>query len=432
MARAMKDSGIVWIGSIPSNWKIKPLKYSLQIGSGSTPDSKEPSYWDGEIPWITPADYKTKDVFVSEGHSFITEAGLKSCSTQLVPADSLIFSKRAPIGSVSISANPLTTNQGCLWGIPKQNVDVKYFYYLLSIYPEIFELYGAGTTFKEISATAFGNVKMPVPSFNEQKKIDHFLDIKFSEIISLSSVIQKEIETLEAYKKSLITEAVTKGLDISVPMKSSGNPWIGKIPTTWVLSKVKYVSSVVTDGAHVSPDYVDDGYEFISTVNVIDGAINFENCIHTSESSYKVFVNTGCKPRRGDVLISKDGTVGKTVIIDYDREFVIGSSLVIIRPVCNKINQRFLNYNLQAKYTQQLLQLIMHGSALKRVSVQKNSNLPLTLPPLNEQVSIADYLDDKCSEVDAIIASKKQQLETLATYKKSLIYEYVTGKKEVK
>lgn len=416
MTREMKESGISWIGKIPEIWSLIRLKYLVNIETG---------------------DSDTQDADPDGEYNFYVRSPIIEHSSHYTFSGDSILMAGDGVGAGKVfhyATGKYAVHQRvyCLHDFSPAVNPQFLFLYLSNRFPMRVEQGSAKSTVDSIRLPMLKDFPVLLPSIDEQERIVEFLKEKYYTIDSLASNIQKEIETLEAYKKSLITEAVTKGLDISVPMKSSGNPWIGKIPTTWVLSKVKYVSSVVTDGAHVSPDYVDDGYEFISTVNVIDGAINFENCIHTSESSYKVFVNTGCKPRRGDVLISKDGTVGKTVIIDYDREFVIGSSLVIIRPVCNKINQRFLNYNLQAKYTQQLLQLIMHGSALKRVSVQKNSNLPLTLPPLNEQVSIADYLDDKCSEVDAIIASKKQQLETLATYKKSLIYEYVTGKKEVK
>ncbi len=430
MARAMKDSGIVWIGSIPSNWKIKPLKYSLQIGSGSTPDSKEPSYWDGEIPWITPADYKTKDVFVSEGHSFITEAGLKSCSTQLVPADSLIFSKRAPIGSVSISANPLTTNQGCLWGIPKQNVDVKYFYYLLSIYPEIFELYGAGTTFKEISATAFGNVKMPVPSFNEQKKIVHFLDIKFSEIISLTSVIQKEIETLEAYKKSLITEAVTKGLDKSVPLKDSGVPWFGNIPSAWKTLRIKSIASTSSGGTPTSsnPDYYDGSINWCCSYD-LTGEQVFKSGRKITESGMKSIAGRLQSP--GTVMIAMYGgasTIGNTGLLKCYS--------MTNQAVCNINFDRLIVVPEYAHYQIKMLKYIwlLYAAGTRKdpnISQDIIRNMKLIVPSVSEQLEIANFLDSKCSAIDSNISSKKHQLETLAAYKKSLIYEYVTGKKEV-
>ena len=161
--REMKDSGIQWIGKIPKNWDVRPIKNSLSIVSGSTPDSDKAEYWEGDVPWITPADFKTIDKYTSGGSRFITEKGYDSCSTNMIPKGSIIFSKRAPIGSVVINKIDLCTNQGCLSCIKNDKTDSAYFYYSMSIYDDVFNLFGSGTTFKEISATTFGNFILPLP-----------------------------------------------------------------------------------------------------------------------------------------------------------------------------------------------------------------------------------------------------------------------------
>ena len=122
----MKDSGIEWIKEIPFDWDISPLKYNYYLIAGATPDSSNMALWDGNVNWITPADYKTKDIYVSEGARKLSEMGYKSCSTSMVPAGSIIFSKRAPIGSVAISTQELCTNQGCLSLVAKNNAVNKY------------------------------------------------------------------------------------------------------------------------------------------------------------------------------------------------------------------------------------------------------------------------------------------------------------------
>ena len=224
---------------------------------------------------------------------------------------------------------------------------------------------------------------------------------------------------------------MTKGLNPDVEMKDTNSEWIGKIPAHWNLTKIKVISEKITDGAHVSPETSNGKYDFVSTVNLGNHVIDFESCLKTSESSYQQLVKNGCKPQINDVLISKDGTVGKTVVIDFDREFVVASSLVIIRPNLELINPYYLDYNLQAKFVQEQLIMVMHGAGLKRVSVEKNANLPVLLPPLEEQREIAEYLDEKCCEIDKLVAKKEDCLVDLEDYKKSLIYEYVTGKKEI-
>ncbi|MBO5533548.1 MAG: restriction endonuclease subunit S [Fibrobacter sp.] len=205
----LKDSGIEWIGKIPEHWDCRPIKYGFKLISGSTPKSDNMDFWDGDVIWITPADYKTEDKYVCQGKRNISYQGFLSCSTNIVPKGSLIFSKRAPIGTVAINSVPLCTNQGCLSCVPKACSSSLYFYFVFIVYEEVFNLLGSGTTFKEISATTFSNVKLPYPSINEQKNIAAYLDEKCSAIDATIADKQKQLETLDEYKKSLIFEYVT-------------------------------------------------------------------------------------------------------------------------------------------------------------------------------------------------------------------------------
>ncbi len=205
----LKDSGIEWIGEIPEHWNIIKTKNAFKIIPGATPKTDNITYWDGEITWITPADYKTEDRVIKSGKRNITLAGLNSCGTSIVPENSIIFSKRAPIGLVAINIVPLCTNQGCISCIPKSFVNSKYFYYLMSVLTEWFELFGSGTTFKELSTNNFANFSLSQPPLSEQQSIADYLDQKCSEIDELISIKQQKIEKLKDYKKSLIFECVT-------------------------------------------------------------------------------------------------------------------------------------------------------------------------------------------------------------------------------
>ena len=208
-------SGIDWIGEIPEGWKVFALKWLMELYAGATPKSDNENLWDGDIPWITPADYKTEDIFVSGGRRNISQKGLESCATTILPKGSIIFSKRAPIGLVAINSEPLCTNQGCIGCIVNQSRALnKYYYYTLSIFKEQFELYGSGTTFKEISATKFADFIVPVPPLLEQQEIVRYLDDKCSEIDKLIDVKQQKIEKLKDYKKGVIYEAVTGKINI--------------------------------------------------------------------------------------------------------------------------------------------------------------------------------------------------------------------------
>lgn len=241
MAREMKDSGIEWIGEIPKEWLVKKMKHGFTIFAGATPKSEKSEYWNGEISWITPADYKTEDKYVYTGRKNISMEGYKSCGTTIVPKGSIIFSKRAPVGTVAISGNELCTNQGCLACVPLNMIDSIYYYYVISVFTEQFELVSSGTTFKEISANAFANFPLPFPIYEEQIKISSFLDKKCAE---LDNVLEKTRASIEEYKKlkqAVITKAVTKGIIGNREMKDSGVEWIGSIPIGWKLIPFRHV-----------------------------------------------------------------------------------------------------------------------------------------------------------------------------------------------
>ena len=151
----MKDSGIEWIGDVPETWDVKKIKYCFDLVAGATPKSSNAEYWDGNIVWITPADYKTEDVFIEKGHKNITDEGMQSCATTLIPENCIIFSKRAPLARAAINRVPLCTNQGCISCIPHNDISSKFYYYVMKVFLKNNLSYSSGTTFKEISADSF-------------------------------------------------------------------------------------------------------------------------------------------------------------------------------------------------------------------------------------------------------------------------------------
>lgn len=205
----MKDSGVEWAKKVPQHWEICKIKNLFKTISGATPKTDYTPFWDGNIIWITPADYKTEDRTIFSGRRNITMEGVNSCGTTVVPSGSIIFSKRAPIGLVAMNEVPLCTNQGCLSCIPNRKSNVQFYYFLMSVLSEQFELLGSGTTFKEISTSSFANFLLIAPPIKEQKQIADYLDQKCTEIDKLSIIKQQKIDELKEYKKSIIYEYVT-------------------------------------------------------------------------------------------------------------------------------------------------------------------------------------------------------------------------------
>ncbi len=420
----MKDSRISWINQIPENWNVEPIKYSYRLIAGATPESTNVDFWDGDIKWITPADFKTKDVFVMGGSRNLTIEGYKSCSTSMLPIGSIVFSKRAPIGTVAITGDKLCTNQGCLGLVEKSDrVLNKFYFYVISIYGEVFNLYGSGTTFKEISANTFANIKLPMPPIQEQKHIVNFLDAKCAEIDALTADIQTQIDSLEQYKRSIISEAVTKGLNPDVEMKDSGNQYWGSIPTNWHLSDIKYLFEIVKRNAGK------EGYDILSVTQKgikIKDISNNEGQVAESYANYQ-FVYPG------DFVMNHMDLL--TGWVDCSNLFGVTSPDYRVFRLRDKNNSlSYYKYIMQTCYMNRIFYSLGQGvSNLGRWRLQTSSfnNFMVPVPPVEVQESIATYLDKKCTEINICIDDKQRQLEVLEEYKKSLIYEYVTGKKEV-
>lgn len=426
--RQMKDSGVAWIGEIPEDWSIVKTKQCFDLYSGATPKTDNPSYWDGGIPWITPADYKTEDKYISFGRRNLSDSGVRSCGTTITPPNSIIFSKRAPIGLVVLSANNLCTNQGCIACVPK-NVSSLFYYYAMSVFTESYELYGSGTTFKEISATNFANFILPLPSLNEQSRIATFLDQKCAEIDSLISLQEEMISELQAFKQSVITEAVTKGLDKNVKMKDSGVEWIGGIPEHWDARSIKYIGTS-KNGLTYSPSDVTDpnnGTLVLRSSNIQGGKLAFEDNVYVSCDIPKELML-----KKGDIVIcSRNGSaalVGKCAIVE-DNSLVSTYGAFMMR-FKSKHNYRYVYYLLTSAISH--YKQLFSTTTINQLTAGMFGSLimPFTSNK-EEQHSIATYLDTKTAVIDSLIALKQQKITELKDYKKSIIYEYVTGKKEV-
>ena len=422
--REMKDSGVEWIGEIPVDWKLNKIKHHFSISSGTTPKSDEPEYWDGDIVWITPADFKTDDVYVSDGHRNLSQEGYRVSSLQLVPAGSIIFSKRAPIGQVVINAIDLCTNQGCLTAVLNDDSDVRFYRYVMSIATEEFELAGSGTTFKEISATSFGNILLPLTSKQEQTKCADYLDVKSSKIDEIIEKQQAIIEKLKEYKLSIITEAVTSGINPDVEMKDSGSVWFGSIPINWQMKRLKYVFHIQKDIAG------EEGHTVLSITQrgiIPKDFSNNEGQFANSYANYQLV-------HKGDFAMNHmDLLTGWVDISKYEgvtspdyRVFVLNDK--------NGMCPEYYLYMMQMCYSARIFYGLgqgVSGMGRWRLQADKFLNFHIPIPPYDEQKIIADYITDKVNHIEVEIDKRNKLIKKYQEYKKSLIYEVVTGKKEV-
>ena len=428
-----KDSGVEWIGAIPKGWKFVPLKDSFYFVAGGTPLSNVLSNWDEGVAWVTPADFKTDKMYISKGARSLSKKGYQSCNAKMLPPGSIIFSKRAPIGSVAINTAELCTNQGCIGLLNKtKNANNKYFYYILSIATQTFEALGAGVTFKEISIKNFGNVSLPLPPLPEQQRIADFLDTKCGILDRTIDAVSRQIEDLEKYKKALITKTVTKGIckkgEPERAMKDSGVEWIGKVPEEWNVKPFKALAGMKGSSEYTARDIVDEGKGAIllSPSNINDNELNLSKRTYISQKKYD---KSTTKIQRGDLLFTKTASVGKCVIYDSDEPAMPNPQLVVLKNI--KCLPKFLYYSMVSDVMQAPTKMYVYGSVIPTISQLNLGRIKIPVPSPEEQQQIADYLDEKCKNIDNRVQKRKQQLEWLKEYKKSLIFDYVTGKKRI-
>lgn len=415
--RKMKDSGLDIVGQMPTEWDFIRLRYLCDITTGDS-DTQDADP-DGEYPFYVRSpivERSTKFTFNGEG---ILMAGDGAGAGRVFHH---AFGKYAVHQRVYRLYN-FKVNSNFL------------FYYMSNLFPSVMDKGSAQSTVPSVRLPMLLNFEVCFPPLAEQQRIADFLDEKCSEIDSIRSDVQREIEILNDYKKSVITEAVTKGLNPKAKLKDSGVEWIGKIPEGWDVIRLKHASwlkgRIGWQGLR-SEEFIDEGPYLITGTDFKDGHINWETCVHISEQRFNQ--DKAIQIKEDDLLITKDGTIGKLAIVKNCPEKVsLNSGVFIIRNNGKyKYNDKYMYYVLQSEEFSLWFDLSNSGnSTIKHLNQEGFYNFAFAYPPLSEQKAIADYLDEKCSEIDATIADKQKQLETLDEYKKSLIFEYVTGKKEV-
>lgn len=304
----------------------------------------------------------------------------------------------------------------------------RYMYYVLNsdIFKENIGLFSTSTV-NQLTGAIFGNIKFPLPPEIIQKQIVQLLDPRCAKIDSLKNDIEKQIETLEQYKKSVITEAVTKGINPDVKMKDSGIEWIGEIPEHWETKRAKYIFTPRNDrGNKIELQLLSPTQKYGVIPQALYDEISGMNSVKLKENTDFNLLKT-C--HKGDYCISLRSFQGGFEYSKY--EGVVSPAYQIFYPTI-KIADGYYKYLFKEKnFIEKINSFTLSLRDGKPISYFDFSNMYLPLPSAEEQKEIADFLDSKCSAIDSIITTKKQQLEKLEEYKKSLIFEYVTGKREV-
>lgn len=441
----MKESGIEWLDSIPKNWdtlRIKNVVTNIVNGNWGQDEQSDSD----DISVIRVADFNRSNSKVNNVEFTIRNIkNIYEKDEQLInPKQDLLIEKsgggdKTPVGQVVhyAESKPATfTNFISKLTINTSLMNLSFMNYYFSA------LYSNGIPWKHIKQTtgiqnldvkSYLNEKMPVPKLEIQNKITYFLDEKTSEIDNIVEKTKQSIEELKAYKQSLITETVTKGLNPDAPMKDSGIEWIGKIPQNWETVKIKYIGNAKNGLTYKPVDLVDEGQ---GVLILRSGNIKAGNLV--SHNDYYVtpdIVSENFMLKEGDILIcSRNGSkelIGKNALITKNDEYTFGAFMMRFRPYEN-VNSEYIYYILNSEVFNYYLGSFL-TSTISQLTLSNFNNMNVVLPTSHlEQRKIVDYLNQRSQKIDSLIKKKQQIVKELEAYKLSLIYEYVTGKKEVK
>lgn len=411
----MKDSGVEWIGEIPAHWSPIRFRFIAKITTGNQDTQNADP--DGEYPF------------------YVRSPIVERCNNYTFDGKGILM---AGDGAGAGRVFHLVDGKYAVHQRVYRFYDFKYMdpvllkYYLENLFATVMDYGSAKTTVPSVRLPMIQDFVVCVPPKKEQDNIVAVLNEKCDQVGSLISNVQAQIEKLKAYKQSLITEVVTKGLDPTVPMKDSGFEWIGEIPAHWEITRK--LAFVTTEGISYGivklfdPDDV-NGVKVLRCSDVLEGWIKPDNIRTVTQEVSNEYARTILSG--GEVVVNVRGSLGGCAVVpktmagyNIAREV---AKIALNDSMCN----RYVMYYLLSRCFVEYRTSRLSGSVYVGLNIELLSSCPLPNPDLAEQTAIADYLDEKCSQIDRLIAIKQAKIEKLEQYKRSLIYEYVTGKREV-
>lgn len=409
-----KDSGIEYIGQVPKDWEVLRLKNISNIYA-----AKE--YLFGE--WPVEKNGKPYSPFGewSSGNEVIITGRVGTIGQYEMLEKNP--KKKILINDNRLLIRPFTEDY--------RKKALSHFLFWAMAIVNLNDII-TGSAVPLITATSLLKKRIVVPPLSEQQRIADFLDTKCGILDRTIDAVSRQIEDLEKYKKALITKTVTKGIckkgEPERAMKDSGVEWIGEVPEEWSVKPFKTLAGMKGSSEYTARDIVDEGEGAIllSPSNINDNKLNLSKRTYISQKKYD---KSTTKIQRGDLLFTKTASVGKCVIYDSDEPAMPNPQLVVLKNI--KCLPKFLYYSMVSDVMQAPAKMYVYGSVIPTISQLNLGRIKIPVPSPEEQQQITDYLDEKCKNIDNRVQKRRQQLEWLKEYKKSLIFDYVTGKKRV-
>lgn len=423
-----KDSGVAWIGEVPKHWEVIKLKYKYHFQTGATPNTGKKENFEGELKWANISDLNGSVVYDTTKH--INKEAASKCSMNISPKGSLMYSFKLSVGTVAFCGEDMYTNEAIASFIPQKN-DLKYLFYcapIFIIHNANRNIYNAPLLNQEL----IKNALICLPSLNEQTAIATYLDTHCAKIDNLISIQQKRIALLQELKQSVITHAVTKGLNPNVEMKQSGVEWIGDVPKHWEVMPIKYIADTNSGATPKNIKGRQNERSDIKWVRTTDLSDICDYVYDSSEYLSREEMKSASCPwlPKNTVVVAMyggSGTIGKAGILGCDS--TINQALCSLET--KKLEDyRYLYYNIKS-LRPYWMKLAASSRKDPNISQEIIRNMDVPVPGIDEQTKIVQYLDRKCTTINTSISNAQHQIELLQEYKQSLITEVVTGKRKV-
>jgi type I restriction enzyme S subunit len=385
------------------------LKDVCRITNGGTPKSGVESLWHGGVAWLTPAEMgKRLTPYVRETARTISPSGLANSSAKLVPPGSVILSTRAPIGHLAINERPMAFNQGCRGLTPGGELDTSYLYYFLYFSRNALDDLGTGTTFKELSSSNLANFRIPLPPLDEQRRIVAVLDKAFAGIATATANAQKNLTNARALFEAHVEQVFTE----------AGEDWLER--------RLCEVCEKITDGTHQTPKYFDNGVVFLSSRNVKNRIIDWDN-IKYVDAAQHLAMQKRLSPKLGDILLAKNGTTGVAAMVDRDITFDIYVSLALLRPLKGLLPELLLNF-VNSPVAKRQFNKRLKGTGVPNLHLEEIREVVIAFPQSSEaQKDLNRKLDSLLKHSDKLASQYAQKLAALNQLKQSLLHKAFAG-----
>ena len=439
MSREMKDSGVAWIGEIPASWNYGRIKYNYYLKGRIGWQGLKADEFTEEGPFLVTGTDFTNGTVNWDTCYHISEERFAEDPDIHVNVGDLLITKDGTVGKVAYIDNKpekvsLNSHLLIMRPIsPKYNNRFLFWVIQSYVFERFFQLSQNGTIMASLSQERINGFSFALPSIQKQNDIVNYLDDKCAKIDAIIARQQEIIEKLKEYKLSVITEAVTRGLYPDVPMKDSGVEWIGEIPAHWQLIRLKFLMSLIVDCPHETPIYSNDGqYLVIRTADQDYGFLRSEDDMYRLDESEYIQRIRRLPLNKDDIVYGREGERwGLACLVPESNKYCLGQRMMQFRCKTEMIIPMFAMWALNSKNVYLQGSVDTFGSTSPHVNISTMINYYIPVPPIKEQASILEQITVKTSAIDSSIAQRERAINKLTEYKKSLIYECVTGKREV-